>query len=43
MDSESMFLKALQMADTYDVRGDTLILNKARMASLARFRAVYMK
>ncbi len=43
MDTESLFLKALQMADTYDVRGDTLILIKARMAPLARFRAVYMK
>jgi copper homeostasis protein (lipoprotein) len=41
MDTESLFLKALQMADSYYVRGDTLILNRARMAPLARFQAVY--
>lgn len=43
MDIESQFLKALNTADSYLVRGDTLTLNRARMAPLARFEAVYMK
>ncbi|MBL7700001.1 MAG: copper resistance protein NlpE N-terminal domain-containing protein [Chitinophagaceae bacterium] len=43
MELESQFLKVLQMADNYTVTGDMLILNKARMAPLARFKTVYMK
>lgn len=43
LDVENNFTKALQAADNYYVKGDTLILNKARMAPLARFVAVYMK
>jgi copper homeostasis protein (lipoprotein) len=43
MATESEFLKVLQMADNYYVSGDTLILNRARMAPLARFQAVYFK
>jgi copper homeostasis protein (lipoprotein) len=43
MDTESGFLKVLQMADNYFVSGDTLILNKARMTPLARFQAIYFK
>ncbi len=41
--TENEFFHALQMADNYYIVGDTLILNKARMAPLARFNAVYMK
>ena len=41
METENEFFKVLQMADNYFVSGDTLILNKARMAPLARFQAVY--
>jgi len=40
---ESEFLEALQKADNFNVVGDMLMLNKARMAPLARFKAVYLK
>ncbi len=40
---ESSFLKALEAADHFNVVGDILMLNNARMAPLARFRSVYMK
>jgi hypothetical protein len=42
LETETHFFKALQMADNYILNGDTLILNKARMAPLARFEAVYL-
>ncbi len=42
MEIESNFLKALEMADNYTVNGDTLSLNRARMAPLARFVVVYL-
>lgn len=42
MDIESQFFKALEMVDNYAVKGDTLSLNRARMAPLARFVAVHM-
>jgi len=37
---ESEFLRALDMADNYNLDGQKLVLNKARMAPLARFEAV---
>jgi heat shock protein HslJ len=40
---ESQFLKTLAMADNYTINGDMLVLNKARMAPLARFKIVYLK
>ena len=40
METESLFLKALEQADNYTLTGDTLILNKARMAPLARFKRI---
>lgn len=40
---ESQFLKALQTADNYNINGDMLVLNKARMAPLAKFKSVAMK
>jgi len=43
LDLETEFLKALESADNFNVNGDELILNKARMAPLARFKTVYMK
>jgi copper homeostasis protein (lipoprotein) len=44
METESQFFKVLAKADNYVVVGDTtLVLNKARMAPLARFRVVYLK
>jgi len=42
-DIESQFFRVLAMADNYYVVGDTLVLNKARMTPLARFKTVYMK
>jgi heat shock protein HslJ len=42
METETRFFKVLHMADNYILNGDTLILNKARMAPLARFEAVYL-
>jgi heat shock protein HslJ len=43
MEVESQFFKVLTMADNYDIVGDMLVLNRARMAPLARFKTVYMK
>lgn len=43
MDVEMEFLSTLEKADNFNVAGDALELNKARMAPLARFKAVYMK
>lgn len=38
VDYDDAFLRALATVDNYTVRGDTLSLNKARMAPLARFK-----
>ncbi|MDX1936347.1 MAG: copper resistance protein NlpE N-terminal domain-containing protein [Flavihumibacter sp.] len=43
MQTEQEFLKILPQADNYSLNGDKLSLNKARMAPLARFEAVYLK
>ncbi len=40
MDVEYGLSKALSAADNYSLQGDNLSLNKARMAPLARFKAV---
>lgn len=37
LDIENLFTKALLTADNYSVNGNTLTLNKARMAPLAKF------
>lgn len=42
MDVENKMKDVLAQADNYYAKNDTLILNKARMAPLARFVAVYM-
>lgn len=42
MKTESQFLKVLEMADSYFYRNDTLVLNRARMAPLARFVTVWL-
>jgi heat shock protein HslJ len=39
MEIEQQLLKALEQADNYNITGSNLILNKARMAPLARFEA----
>jgi heat shock protein HslJ len=41
MEIENNFMKVLEMADSYFIKGDTLQLFKARMAPLARFEAKY--
>jgi copper homeostasis protein (lipoprotein) len=43
MEIETKFLQALQAADNFNLVGDQLVLNKARMAPLARFKTVYMR
>lgn len=43
METEKKMNEVLGMADNYVVNGDTLVLNRARMAPLARFEAVYLK
>jgi heat shock protein HslJ len=43
MTVETDFAKVLETTDSYNMDGDNLILNRARMAPLARFEAVYMK
>jgi heat shock protein HslJ len=40
MDVENKFLEVLKTADSYIIRNDTLSLNRARMAPLARFAAI---
>jgi len=42
MEAENKMKQVLERADSYIVQGDTLVLNRARMAPLARFVAVYM-
>lgn len=42
-DVEARFHQVLEQADNYSLNGDTLTLNKARMAPLARFEAVYLR
>lgn len=43
LDMETEFLKVLGMADSFTITGDMLVLSRARMAPLARFKTVYMK
>ena len=43
MEVEQKLNQVLGMTDSYFVNGDTLILNRARMAPLARFEAVYLR
>lgn len=43
MEIERAFLQVLETADNYYLKGDTLILNRARMAPLARFENVFLK
>lgn len=40
MELESEFMKAIETADNYNFDGKTFVLNKARMAPLARFEAM---
>lgn len=40
---ENDFFNVLETVDNYTVKNDTLQLNKARMAPLAKFVAVYLK
>ena len=42
MDTETKLYKVLQTADSYIIKDDVLVLNRGRMAPLARFVAVYM-
>lgn len=42
MDVENAFHEALRTADNYALDGERLTLNRARMAPLARFEAVYL-
>ena len=42
-ETETRFLQVLGQADSYYLRGDSLQLNRARMAPLARFVAVYLR
>ena len=43
METETNFLKALEMVDSYLVQNDTLTLSQAGTATLARFVAVYLR
>jgi heat shock protein HslJ len=42
METETKMYQVFEMTDNYVVNGDSLVLNKARMAPLARFVAVYL-
>lgn len=41
VDFENTFFKVLEQVDNYSLKGDTLSLNRARMAPLAKFKFVY--
>ncbi|MBC6490547.1 copper resistance protein NlpE N-terminal domain-containing protein [Flavihumibacter stibioxidans] len=43
MTVEDQLKKVLEMADNYNLDGDKLVLNRAKMAPLARFEAVYLR
>lgn len=43
MDLEDQMLEVIEVTDNYSLRGDTLSLNRARMAPLAKFAAVYFE
>ena len=43
METEVQFFRILESVDNYYVNGDKLQLNRARMATLAQFEAVYFK
>lgn len=43
MDVEGEFTKILEEADNYSLNGDSMTLNRGRMAPLARFEAVYLR
>ena len=43
MDSESLFLKALEFIDGYAINSDTLVIYKANATPVAKFIAVYKK
>jgi heat shock protein HslJ len=43
MDVEKAFHEVLRTVDNYSLNGDRLTLNRARMAPLARFEAVYLR
>jgi heat shock protein HslJ len=43
METESQLFQVLEAVDNYTINGDTLLLNKAKMAPLARLKAVYLK
>ncbi|MDT8347345.1 MAG: copper resistance protein NlpE N-terminal domain-containing protein [Flavobacteriaceae bacterium] len=43
METESQFLKMLESVDNYSLKNDTLSLNKARIAPLARFKAEFLR
>ncbi len=43
MEVEREFLQMLESVDNYNLIGDTLVLNKARMAPFARFENVFLK
>ena len=43
MEKEAAFMELLQKVDNYTIQGKILCLNKGRMATLAKFEAVYLK
>jgi heat shock protein HslJ len=43
MSTEDQLKKVIERADNYSIKGNHLSLNKARMAPLARFEAVYLR
>jgi heat shock protein HslJ/uncharacterized lipoprotein NlpE involved in copper resistance len=43
MEVETKFKEVLEIVDNYSIRQNSLSLNKAKMAPLARFEAVYLK
>jgi copper homeostasis protein (lipoprotein) len=43
LETENEMMKMLEMVDNYNLNGDHLYLNKAKMAPLAKFECVYFK
>jgi copper homeostasis protein (lipoprotein) len=42
-EQEQAYLKVFELIDNYTIKNDTLSLAKARMASMAKFKAIYMR
>jgi heat shock protein HslJ len=43
METETRLFEVLQSVDSYQIKGDTLLLNKGNAGPMAQFETVYLK